>query len=331
MANADIHPPSAFLATQDSFKGVLLNEKLAARFDAFEAKSVAAKTWYTRLGVFSLAAAFITMASLISALTIAPGLKHSHFFTVALGMIGALGLAAQIGLLASPLKHRWLVSRFAAERLRGLKFQAFAFTAATAREDEALRFTDVALGKLEVELDKAGAAMREFEPEREVAEPPAPNGALTALQLAALKDVYRTLRLDYQINHARHCISEIQEARKLPAAASEISFWLAVLLGYVDLVLAWLGNENGAAWREFFTLFFFVLSAILFVLERGLSFNAALERYEEYAKRLGKTSAALDRAQDPSAFIACVREGEETAYRELQAFCREAEKSTYLF
>jgi hypothetical protein len=310
---------------------LLANPKISAHFARHEANAVAAKTWYTRLGVFSLAAIFVTMASLTCALTLAPGLAENDVFTLALGGLGALGIAAQIGLLATPLKKRWLAARYGAERLRGIKFQAFAHAASEGGEGAAMRYVDAAIGKLDVELDNPLAAMHELEPDIAVGGAPEPASALAPALLGELKESYRTLRLDYQINHARHCITAIKEESRLPAAASEISFWLGAALGYIDLILTAANVEQWAVPRHFLSLFFFVLSAILFVLERGRAHNAALERYEDYAKKLTAAARALDHVKTPGAFIAAVREAETVALQELKAFCREAGKSTYLF
>lgn len=331
MANADINPPPTLLKSHPALQPLLANTAISARFAQHETAAVKAKKWYTRLGVFSLAAIFTTMASLVVALTFAPPFAESRWFTVALGALGALGVGAQIGLLATPLKQRWLSGRYAAERLRCIKFQAFAYAAGAGNEQGGLRYTDAAIGRLEVELDKPFAAMQEFEPATALGEAPPTSGAMPPALLAELVETYRVLRLDYQINHARHCINQIKEESRLPAAASEISFWFGAALGYIDLILGAYNLDQGATLRQFLTLFLFVLSALLFVLERGRSHGAALERYEDYAKKLAAAGRLLDRATTPADFIDAVRETEAAALQELQAFCREARKSTYLF
>jgi hypothetical protein len=331
VANADIHPPKTLLETHPGAAAMLYKPAVSEKFAGHEARAVNAKGWYTRLGVFSLAAIFLTMVSLIYAVTIAPSLADQRGLTLAFGVLGALGIAAQIGLLATPLKRRWLAARFAAERLRGIKFQAFAYAASEGGEEAAKQYTEAAIGKLDVELDRPIAAMYEFDPDVTLGNAPRANELLTPSMLAELRQGYRILRLDYQINHARHCITTIREESRLPAAASEISFWLGAGLGYIDLILSGANVDQWSMQRQFFTLFFFVLSAILFVLERGRSHNAALERYEDYAKKLAVAARALDQAHTPAAFIAAVREAELAALGELKAFCREAEKSTYLF
>lgn len=331
MANADIHPPQALLDTHPNTAALLTNAAIQRRFDGYEARAVAAKAQYTALGVFSLAATFLTMAALIGAVTLAPRLAEQRALALGLALLGALGVAAQIGLLATPLKRRWLAARFAAERLRGIKFQAFAYAASEGGEESAKRFTEQAIAKLEVDLDRPMASMHEFEPDDALSPAPLANAALSGFMLDELKRGYRTLRLSYQVAHTRHCITAIREEYRLPAAASEISFWLAAGLGYLDLILSGANIDQWSAQRQFLTLFLFALSAILFVLERGRSHNAALERYEDYAKTLTLADRALDEASTPVAFIAAVRAVELAALNELKAFCREAEKSTYLF
>ena len=331
MANADIHPPKTLLGSRPRTAALLSNTAISIAFDLHETRAVNAKAWYTGLGVFSLTAIFITMASLIGAVTLASSLAEQRGLTSALGVLGVLGIAAQIALLATPLKRRWLAARFSAERLRGIKFQAFAYAASEGGEEAVKEYTDAAIAKLDVELDRPMAAMHEFEPDAALGNAPSASAVLTPSMLAELKEGYRILRLDYQISHARHCITTIREESRLPAAASEISFWLGAALGFIDLVLSGANIDQWSAPRQFLTLFLFVLSAILFVFERGRSHNAALERYEDYAKKLAGAARALDQAETPGAFIGAVREAELAALAELKSFCREAEKSTYLF
>lgn len=332
MANADIDPPEQFLNVHPDYTALLVNAPVSTQFAAHEQTAVQAKRIYTLLGFTSLGAAALTMTALIYALTLDPSLASNLPFQRALGIVGGIGILAQIGLLATPIKRRWLSARFAAERLRGIKFQAVAHAAQAGDDYEpALKaFVDDAIGRLAVELDRPRAAMHEFDPESFI-EPAASGPPLSAAKLAELKDIYAHLRLDYQIAHARHCIEQIKAEKRLPASASELSFWSAAGLGFLDFVLAAFGVEIWAAERHFLTLFLFVVSALLFVFERGRSHNEALERYEDYATAMQRVAGALEEAKDVGAFVTCVRRGERVAMRELKAFSRESLKSTYLF
>lgn len=336
MANTDIDPPEAFIAAHPALAFLLDTPAISTQFAAHEQIAAPAKRRYTALGVFSLVAAFLTLSALIFTLTLNRELENTAF-TILMGALGVIGIAAQWTLLFGPFKRRWLQARFAAERMRCIKFQAFAALGASlgARASAAQAFVQRGLAHLALELSAGRAALHEFNPETSLGEISAETTALSLAELQELKGVYRELRLDYQIKHATGKIREINEERRMPAAGSELAFWGGAAIGYLDLVLAFEPLQRyGAGWesvRHFLALFLFVSAAILFVLERGRSHNAALERYEDYRSELTRIAGALERAQTAADFVDCVRQAERTAMRELKAFCRESDKSTYLF
>ncbi len=336
--NIDIDPPPELLDNYPAYRALLANDAISESFAKQERIAVDAKRLYTGIGVFSLIATFVTMTALIYAMVVDPHLREQAWFPPVLGCVGALGIAAQLILIFAPLKRRWLGARFAAERVRGIKFQSFQAAAACAGADyeqAVAAFVTRELGQLSADLADPETAMRSFNPERATADSPAAGAPLAPPDLDALKAAYRTLRTDYQGKHAMKKIAELQHARRLPMAISELSFWGAAMFGYLDLVfllpaLSRLG-EGWAQQRHFLTLFLFVVSAILYVHERARSFDAALERYEEYRLVMERTSERVDSAKDAGTFIAAVHEAERATMRELKAFCRESDLSTYRF
>jgi len=333
----DIDPPKEFIDVHRDYVELVANKAISQRSAAQEAIAVRDKRWYTFLGVFSLAAAIVSLTALIYSLTLFPEMRKVGWLTVALAGLGALGIAAQCGLLASPVKHRWLAARYTAERLRSIKFLAFqhAACAGEAHETAVAAFTQRALVALRMEPADTQVALRRFDPDEALGEIPQPSAPLAPERLTELKAMYRELRLDYQAGHALARLTALRGERRLPAATSELSFWAGAALGYIDLVLAFEPlkrfGESWETWRQFGTLFLFTLSAILFVLERGRSHDAAVERYEDHGLALERASAHLTRAQDAASFVEAVRMSERAMLRELKAFCREADKSTYLF
>ena len=326
----------SFIDAHRALAFLLDTPAISAQFAAHEREATRAKRFYTALGVFSLGAAFLTLTALISALTLNRELANPAF-TMSMGGLGVAGVVAQWALLFGPFKKRWLQARFAAERVRSIKFQAFAaFGVAPAeRAVAAEAFVQRRLAHLGLELSTGLAALHDFDPEASLGDIGAETAPLSLDELKELKSVYDELRLAYQIKHATGKLRDIAEERRVPAAASEVTFWGGAAIGYLDLILAFEPlRQYGAGWestRHFLTLFLFVSAAILFVLERGRSHNAALERYEDYRFELTRIAGALDRAKSGEDFVTCVRQAERAAMRELKAFCRESEKSTYLF
>ncbi len=338
MANVDIDPPEEWV-NNSVFKRLLANTAISAAFKAQEDKANPAKRRYTQLGQLGLLAAFITFTAVIYSVTLEPWLfplpkiapPYEWELKVALGFIGIAGVAAQVFLLRGPLKETWLNARFRAERLRSIKFQAFQ-EAALGGDAASATFTARALGDLAVEFADETAARHNFRPTAGLVAVAPKTVTLSDDELQDLKRAYEKLRIERQCAFALKEIKAINEDRKLPAASSEISFWLGAALAYLDAVLALLNVE--ATWLRpvlhFLTLELFVLSALLFVLERGRNFSLALERYEDYREQMVLMSKQLSMAENVEDFILCVSETERQALRELKTFCREAEKSTYL-
>ncbi|MET0182234.1 MAG: hypothetical protein ABW199_05045 [Caulobacterales bacterium] len=335
-ANSDINPPAAFIDSHPDFAALIVNAPLSAQFAVHEAKAVRAKRWYTRVGLFSLAAIFVTISVLALSLTLWRETALPDWFVILIGWLGLAGFAAQFVLLFGGLKQRWLLHRFAAERLRSIKFEAFTIAACTganyATHVEA--FSRRKIGDFELQLKSEEGLLREFAPERFLDAPAPVTGTLTPSQLDELKSLYQHMRLDYQARHASSMLAKIREEQRLPASASEMSFWAGAALGFIDAFAAlpffhWIG-EGWSEPREFLTLFLFALSAILFVLQRGRSHAAAIQRYDDYSIAVTRTAGALSEARDATEFLACVREGEMLALQELKLFIRESEHATYL-
>ena len=339
-SNVDIDTPADFIAAHPSFPTLIGNPEIRSRWRVEEDKANPAKQHYTRFGQFALGAAFITFTAVIYAVTLEPWLAAD--FAVApltenvllklfLGALGLAGVGAQIFLLRGPLKEKWMDARFHAERLRSIKFQAFQ-AAACGGDAAAEAFTKRALADLAADLGDVAAARENFEPAHGLVPHTGGPCTVTPAQLSELKNAYQKLRINRQSAYARRQISKIKDESKLPTTSSEYSFWAGVGVAYVDAILAAFSVE--ATWLRpvlhFVTLELFIISALLFVLERGRNYNMALERYTDYRDQMIKVGERLANAETPEDFIACVAETERQALRELKTFCREAEKSTYL-
>lgn len=342
MANPDIDTPSDLVAAYPAFPNLLANEQVRAAFATQEQRATRAKRIYTILGHIGLFAAFLSFTAVIFIVS----LEHFFFeepkffrpsdelwFKFIFFGVGLTGLAAQMALLFSPLKKRWLNARFRAERLRSIKFQAFQ-AAACGGDSAVAAFTSRAVAVLKSDTedeDNALAARHNFNPEAELARVDGEPCA-AGHDLKQLRECYAKLRVDRQATFASGELKRITEERRLPASASEIAFWLGAALAFVDAILTFV-EVSWAPLRplmHFATLELFVVSALLFVHERGRAYVSALERYEDYRDDMVRLAERLNHANTAAEFQACVREGELHALKELKIFCREAERSTYL-
>lgn len=333
--NGDIDPPSTFVEAHAALAPLIANAQISERFGHYDRRAVLAKQIYNLLGGVGLFAVFVAMGALIYELTLPKHFGAPEALPGLAAVAGAIGLMAQLILLLARVKDRWLLARFAAERIRGVKFEAFR-AAAAGGVDTVEPFIKDKIGALELQLRTGRGAYRAFDPEATLAESPE-KVAGAAVPLDELQKTYQELRVDYQVRHAASQIDRLSEERKLPASLSEVSFWLAALVTFVDALLAlpafeaWGGTPTAEALRHFAALMLFVGSAILFVYQRGRADAAAIERYEEYRRTLSRLTDAIATAANADIFIEAVGESELAVLQELRSFAREAEASTYVF
>ena len=133
--NRDLFPGSELRARFKSIGPLLTNEPVDAAFLDHEAKSVAAKRLYHRLGLVSVilisASAVYTIAEALLFRTLSPPIV-----SLAMAAAALLGILSQVLMLAAKVRSKWLVNRFACERLRSMKFQAYALAAGARTEVE---------------------------------------------------------------------------------------------------------------------------------------------------------------------------------------------------
>lgn len=341
MANVDISPPAGLAGRFPEIAPLIENQLITERFAGFERAATSSKALYNWVGAFSLVAAGIATTVLILSLTIGPRGLLTGPFGVALAITGVFGVVTQILLASGFLKRRWLLARFAAERARSIKFEAFrAVGGADAAELQARvrDFTEARLAQLELQLANGRGAYREFDPQSWLDKIP-PDLVITPERFKQLAEIYRDMRLAYQIGHAAAYVDHHDDARRLPMALSEVAFLCGAVLACFDLALTLDVNgwrplaafTGGAEIRDFLTLGFFVLSALLFVYQRARGDHEAVERYQDYRTELARVEGQLIAAETPGEFVACVRQGELVALSELKSFMRAADRSTYVF
>jgi hypothetical protein len=165
---------------------------------------------------------------------------------IVLGSVaGLIGLGAELFLIFSKAKERWLVERFAAERLRCLKFQAFGLL--PSNSDPTKLASDVELAirgavtHLDYELMGGRAALQEFSPAKfpllHEADVALPDDVFTR----TASDLYNTLRLQVQLQHFEERSSFHQEQARNPSALSEFAFAFGALLGLAGTITVGVG------------------------------------------------------------------------------------------
>lgn len=342
-SNRDIKPYARLALAFPALKPVIDNREVADAFAVHETAAVRWKALYTLLGRTALVCIFLVMA--FFAYSFIPGRLYATaeslraFFAV----IAALGLGSQLVLIFGRIKERWLVERFAAERLRCLKFQAFAVVAvcedASELAPKVAAFTNENLARLEQEILGGRSALHEFSPsEQSIKLKSQGFGAPPELVRDAFS-VYDTLRLEVQLQHFGEQARLSEERARMPSFLSELAFGLGAVLAFIDICAAtWKGLGHGGMsaagpfelWLAFFTLLLFIASAVLAIYQRGAANIADAERYKHYAREIRRVREH-GVPESAEAFFRTVEQTEQIELRELFDFCRDVAHSSYIF
>jgi hypothetical protein len=126
VANRDINPSERLVAAYPDLSCLLRNDAISSAFAGFEKLAVRWKRIYVFFGRLSLIAVLLAMVRYDYQITLKNVYGAPPFMAGLAAAFAATGLFSQALLGLTRAKDRWLATRFAAERLRCLKFQLFA-------------------------------------------------------------------------------------------------------------------------------------------------------------------------------------------------------------
>jgi hypothetical protein len=340
IVNRDIYPSDEFVGAYPDLEFLIRNPPVAGAFADAERAARFWKQLHNGAGFVSLACILVVMWTLDYILTLGHLRAPPPWLDAVSAAIGGVGLLAQLVLILGRLKPRWLLSRFVAERLRCVKFQAFVFAAerceADAANPAAEAFTREAIANLAQEMMGGRAAMIRFEPgevsfgrgERE--------GRVDRRFLEVAQTVYERLRLEVQLQQFEAQEIATREADRLPRTVAEVSFVAGALIACLDVILAAFGVSPGekhpviAHSLNFATWAFFATSAVVAVYQRGAARQASAERYARYANQIERIRSRYP-SETTEGFAEAVREMETVALEELHEFCRDSDQASFVF
>jgi hypothetical protein len=241
----------------------------------------------------------------------------------------------QICLLLANTKQAWLLNRFAAERLRSIKFQAYSLAmiseSTTDLEEKANAFYTTEVARMEAELNAANAVLARFSP------------AEATLRLPALKaktpvnselaqtacNAYRDLRLDYQRRFAADQIESLKQSGRVGTTIADMLYMLGVALTVCALTVTLVFSVSKALtqWIDFLALAAFVVGLLKTILDNASLDETSQGRYEEYVRALEECDDEL--AEEKAHFPYVVRRIERVALGELSQFCQAALRINY--
>jgi hypothetical protein len=331
--NRDISPTGAIKGIFEPIAPLIANPKINRAFATFEARAVAAKKSYHLLGrlglILVLISAFYTIAESLVLPRFPEGIALSALAITA----GILGLGLQAFLILSHRKHRWLVARFGAERVRSIAFQAFPLAQYASDTSEleisANEFYVTALAQLDAELN-AGVAAIDLYNEKTALKLPDIETTQTSADLGTLaRTAYIELRLRYQQRFASGQALKLKDAKRIDESFADFLYLMGGILAVMALSvkLAFPAARTLSAWIDFAAIASFITGLAKIVFDAANDSGPSRERYELYLTELKSIDKAA--ADDQLDLITLVRRTEQAALWELGQFCASASRISY--
>ncbi|MBA3069422.1 MAG: hypothetical protein FP825_13200 [Hyphomonas sp.] len=327
--NRDVFPTPAMLERFANITPLLKNDAVESAFSRHEALSIAGKKMFHRLGLVSM-----VLIGGSAIYTIAEALLFKGGADPAIGMAAAVaaavGIAAQVFSLIAQLKSKWLVNRFACERLRSIKFQAYSL-AATAPDEADLaartrKLSAEELAKLESELNMGISIFEAFVPEKCVAVPePGPGPADPAI-ISEATIAYRELRLLYQDRFAAAELHRLRENRRAFHSAADILYFSGACLVLLSLLAKIVPGMPISAWVDFLAISAFVLSISKTVLDNASLTDPSAARFVRYREDIAEIERRIERG---ASLDIVVPQMERIALGELEEFCDASKSINY--
>ncbi|MBY8823256.1 hypothetical protein [Sphingomonas colocasiae] len=331
--NRDMFPAADVCELYASLAPLIANPVIDPVFDENEAEAVAAKRIYHRWGrravYMVLAGAIYTVAEAL----VIPEFEWRTLASVVAILLGGAGVGIQLWLISTRVKQRWLLARFAAERLRSLKFQAYPLAIdapdTAALEQAVDAFSRARLAELRSELNAGEASIDLFTAELGI-KGCVPARAVTPGPLAdTAMRAYSALRTDYQRRFASAELIKLRERGRFVESMADMLFLFGAILTVVSLLLKILPSVGPAwsAWIDFIAVAAFIFGLAKTILDEATIDETSRRRYEHYVHSLDTTEAAL--SGDGVDFAENVRRVERIAMDELDQFSRSAIRISY--
>jgi len=308
---------------------LLKNEAIETAFMRHEVLSVSGKKRFHQLGLVSMV---LIAGSAIY--TIAEALLFKDAGNQIISILGAIcaavGISAQVYSLAARVKSRWLVNRFACERLRSIKFQMYSL-AASARDEAELaartrQLTAVELARLESELNMGISIFEAFVPEKCVIVPAPGPGPANAEITSEAMTAFRELRLLYQDRYAAAELHRLREHRRAFHSAADILYFSGACLVLLSLLAKTVPGVEISNWVDFLATSAFVLSISKSVLDSTSLTDPSAARFVRYREDIAEVQRRIEHG---GTLDEVVPQMERIALGELEEFCDASKSINY--
>jgi hypothetical protein len=332
--NIDMFPQQAAIDAYPSAAPLIVNPIIDDAFIQHENAANRAKRIYHNVGRFA-----ILLIALSAIFTLAEALLLPHTTVVRLASaifagLALFGIVLQLAVVFSRQKRRWLINRFAAERLRSIKFYGFAVADSASNLNELQRLADEfyrkALAQLANELHRGLTALDKFAPSAGVAAmrsllPDSQSKPGNEKLSVEARQAYLELRVRYQQTFAAREAARLKTDKRMLEVSSDLLYLIGAAV--VVAALAFRFMRWGTTELDFLAVVFFVAGLSVAILENASLNPVSQSRYERYAAEAGDVEREI--ASKRLEFGPMIETMETLALAELDDFCRAASLISY--
>ena len=332
----DMFPTPQTVSQFSEIDRLLVNPVIDAPFTARDKAALDAKRQFHRLGQIA-----VLMIAGSAIFTVADALlpnfvPDSFVLRLIVVSVAGIGILLQLYLIATGQKQKWLLNRYAAERLRSIKFQAYKLAGSVETADALPAALDTffkrSIAALENELNGGIAVLRTFNAAHALIDVAAPKKpANSALNEAAL-EAYTELRMQYQSRFAQSEIERFTSRRRLFNSTQDMVYLAAAFFTFLALgakLIEPFGPNIATGGMEFLAVSFFIIGATEAILDHALLEEQSQSRYEQYARDI---DALIQNSKNRRrALPDLVDDMESLSLEELGHFCSAAQKISYRF
>lgn len=334
--NRDVFPTETTKSRFPLIAPLLANDRVTRAFRKYEDRANAAKKRFHKWG--RTAIWLISLSSIygVAEALVIPDAPLSAIFSIIALLVAAVGFGIQIFIIITKTRQEWLISRFAAERLRSIVFMNYACAdRATDTADLAARvdaFSLKAVDKLNQELNAGFSCVVEFSPSKalEVLEPAQPPSSPANASLwKQAHEAYVELRVEYQRAFAKSELDRIENDHRVENSAEDAIYFVGAFLVVAALLLRTtaLFDEVYVKWVDFIGLAIFIIGLARAIIAGTSLSKQSRTRYAKYVRDL--EHAANDAKAAISDLRSSVGRVEAIAHDELETFCHHAMHLTY--
>lgn len=331
--NSDLFPGRETLELYSTIAPLIQNPIVDEPFKIREASALRAKHSYHFQGRVGMLLIVISSLFTLAEALVLPPFAGRAVAGIAMIVFGVAGMAIQVRLLLVRRKQDWLLNRFAAERLRSIKFQAFPLADSAVDVNDLQRVVNEFYARettrLAAEMNARDAALALFSPKAAVQILKSPKKPVNDALGTKARDAYRELRIAYQLRFAADEVASLRRRQRVSFATADLLFIGGTMLILFALFCRMTLPELSALsrWLDFLALSAFVLGLANSLFENASLTETSQTRYEHYIREL--SDADRDLSEEEASLVQAVSVIEGLALDELEQFCLEASKITY--